>query len=127
MGGAALQHPLAPAEEPDGDDPLPPLVPRWLSTRPEFWFSRIPRAAASALCGVEDAGAEQVKAGPPVHRSLDHLEPVDLSLDGACRLRQIDGGLHSRNVLAQFGYEASKRGGGSLIEDVIKPIFALSP
>src|SRR5215468_1398882 len=35
------------------------------------------------LSGGQDAGSEQVEPGPPIHRPLDHLEPVDVPLDRA--------------------------------------------
>src|SRR5215471_1814974 len=58
--------------------------------------------------GLEEAPAEQLKAGAAVHLALQRLQPVDLALDLAIAPPQRQGGPHSRFVLHQARREATQ-------------------
>ena len=53
----------------------------------------------------EDPNAQQLEAGPAIHRALDRLQPVDLALDLPTAPRLAQGGAHRILVAADPGGE----------------------
>ena len=53
----------------------------------------------------EDPSAQQIEAGPAIHRALDRLQPVDLALDLSAAPRFAQGGAHRVLVAADAGGE----------------------
>src|SRR5215212_8579117 len=65
----------------------------------------------SCLGGIEDASTKELEACSAVHRPLQHLDPADLSLDGAGGPGQVECSLCGIDVLAQLGGKAHERRG----------------
>src|SRR5215207_1015140 len=57
----------------------------------------------SCLGGMEDASTKEFEACSAVHRPLQHLDPADLSLNGAGGPWQIECSLYGIDVLVQLG------------------------
>jgi len=64
----------------------------------------------SLSCGVQDAGTEQVEARSAVHGSLDGLDAVDLTFDGAGGPRQVKGRLHGILVAVEACGKTRQKG-----------------
>ena len=64
-----------------------------------FGLSRTYRAVV-ALCGIEDAGAEELESGAAIHGPLQHFQLVDLTLHGAGCPRQVQRCLDGGTVAA---------------------------
>src|SRR4051794_27837179 len=77
------------------------------------------------LGGMEDASTKEFEAGSAVHRPLQHLDPADLSLDGAGGPGQVEGSLYGSDALAQLSGKARERRGARGGQHIIEFLAAL--
>ena len=77
------------------------------------------------LGGIEDARTKEFEACSAVHGPLQHLDPADLSFDGAGGPGQVECSLYGIDVLAQLGGKARERRGARGGQHIIERLAAL--
>jgi hypothetical protein len=70
--------------------------------------------------GQEYAFSEQVQAGAAEHLAFEHLDPVDVALDGPGTIGQGEASAHRVEVAAQVAGEGGQRREGVVFDAVIE-------